>query len=595
MDSSDSSRDGAAAGGRSRLDGSISRKGGGDNTGRGGGRGGAAARPRGRGGRGGYGAENGESHTCFDRSSSPPHTHDGGFKHISLKGLPERVNPLIIRYNKFGSASQSIKVLVQNGSVSNAQASTAVRSQVFMVLEMRPRSSFYCVKGMSFMIKKLFRQLATLGKTHSFSESDLIFLMCQSTPSAECIEKFAYSFAQFLVGLDAETRTFWLFCWICVMTMTDVPYNQAQYEQFLSWYEAVIQDHDSVDVDESLATILEDLQTRVRTATNALPPNRGTREEIEKACKQLCIENPPLDEDGHDEPDNASVGAQSDASSVGSQEHQTVRMTRLDQGSGAIQEMVKLYNSRSSLTSAMTPEQFEKLLRALISGIKHRSKGPRSRRAFNRKISDWMLYNCNKHHERYVLKPADIAAQIIKATCCPEIGLKWFDHFAGEINNLDALRPALKSALFFITLGNHTHITHEGVFDAIMDECFKVDSKRSRFSREFETIFRSAKTSCDEAVDQALQGSWEVPEHITQQLAAMAERQRLQSRHASASGDSSANSRHPKARAGGNHSAITAGADEDPELQNLLRQQQELAAKIAAAKIAAAKKANQKK
>jgi len=557
-------------------------------------RGGAAARPRGRGGRGGHGgrgAEDGDSHVRFDRSISPLHTHDGGFKHISFNRLPERVKILIIRYNQFGFASQSINVLVQNGSISNAQASTAVRSQVFMVLEIRPRSSFYCVKGMSFMINKLFRQLATLGKTHSFTESDLISLMCQSTLSAKCIEKFVNSFAQILVGLDAETRTFWLFCWICVMTMTDVPYNQAQYEQFLSWYEAVIQDHDSVDVDESLATILEDLQTRVRTATNALPPTKGTREQIEHACQQLCIENPPPDEDGHDEPDNASVGGQSDASSVGSQGHLIFRMTQLEKGSYAIDEMVKLYISQSSLTSAMTPEQFEKLLRALISGIKHRSKGPRSRRAFNRKNSDWMLYNCNKHHKRYVLKPADIAAQIIKATSCPEIGLKWFDHFAAEINNSDALRPALTSALILITLGNHTHITHEGVFDAIMDECFKVDSKKSRLSRHFETIFRSAKTSCDEAVDQALQGSWDVPEHITQQLAAMAERQRLQSRHASASGGSSANSRHPKARAGGgNHSAITAVADEDPVVQDLLRQQQELAAKIAAAK-----KANQNK
>ena len=557
-------------------------------------RGGAAARPRGRGGHGGHGghgAEDGDSHMRLYRSISP-NTRDGGFKYISLEGLPKKVQMLIIRYNHFGFASESIKVLVQNSSISDAQESTAGRSQVDMVLEMRPRSSFYSAKPMSFMMNRLFRKLATLGKKHSFTESDLIYLMCQSTPSAESIEKFVNSFAQILVGLDAETRTFWLFCWICVMTMTDVPYNQAQYEQFLPWYEAVIQDRDSVEVDESLANILEDLQTRVRTATNALQPNKGTREQIENACLQLCIENPPPDEDGHDEPDDASVGGQSAASSVASL-HGTpkILMIRFIQGSGAIEEMVKLFKSRSSLTSAMTSEQFEKLLRALISGMKHRSKGLRSRRAFNRKIYDWMLYNCNKHHRHYVLKLTDIAAQIIKATCCPDFGLRWFDQFEPEINKSDDLRPALTSALILISLGNHTHITHEGVFDAIMDECFKVVSKKSKFSRQFETIFRSAKTSCDEAVDQALHGSWEVPEHITQQLAAMAERQRLQSRHASVSGGSSANSRHPKARAGGgNHSAISAVADEEPELQDLLRQQQELAAKIAAAK-----KANQKK
>lgn len=512
-----------------------------------------------------------------------------GFKHISLRGLPDHLETLIVKYNQFGFTFYKINELARNGSITDAQASTAGRSQVFMVLEIGDRGKrFLRSSHFSFIIRKLFQQLATLGKTHSFMLSDLIFLVCQSTPSAECIDRFVKTFAQILSGLEVDLRTFWLMTWLCVMTMTDVPYNPKLYKQFLAWYEAVIQDHESVKVDESLATILEDLQTRVRTATNALPTNKGTRDQIERACQQLCIEPPPLNEDGEEEPDDASVGGQSAASSVASL-HGTPKnlMHRFDEGFATIEAMMALFCENSSLTSAMKPDQFEKLIRALIRGMTHRSKGKRSRRSFNKSLSDWILYNCNSHSKDYQLNPANIAAQIIKATCCPDFGLRWFDQFSPEVNNVDILRPALTSALILITLGNHTHIKSGGVFDAIMDECCGLKQKQSKFSRQFDTIFSSAKTSCDEAVAQALQGTWEVPEHITQQLAARAARHRPQPRHASVSGGGSAISRQPKARAsGGGGGSAAVVAEEDPEIQELLRQQRELAARIAAAKSA---------
>jgi hypothetical protein len=548
---------------------------------------------------GGFASEASEAKSNVDLSRSvSPRPRDAGrdatvesgegFKHISLRGLPDPLKTLIVKYNQFGFTYDMIMKLVVNGSITYAQASTAGRSQIGMVLEIGDRGKrFLKNANFSFIIRKLFQQLATLGKTHSFMLSDLIFLVCQSTPSAECIDRFV-AFAQILSGLEVDLRTFWLMTWLCVMTMTNVPYNPELYKQFLDWYEAVIQGHESLNVDENLATILEDLQTRVRTATNALPPNKGNREQIERACQQLCIELPPLDEDGEEEPDDASVGGQSAASSVASLRGTPKNlMHRFEEGFAAIEAMMALFCENSSLTSAMKPDQFEKLIRALIRGMTHRSKGKRSRRSFNKRLSDWILFNCNSHSDGYQLNPANIAAQIIKATCCHEFGLLWFNQFSPEVNNVDALRPALTSALILITLGNHTHIKSDGVFDAIMDECCSLSSKQSKFSRQFETIFRSAKTSCEEAVDQALQGSWEVPEHITQQLAARAARHRPQPRQARVIGGGSAISHQPKARAsGGGGGSAAVVAEEDPEIQELLRQQRELAAKIAAAKSA---------
>lgn len=557
-------------------------------------RGGAAAGGgRGRGGRGGGRTSEADPNVDLTRSVSPKPRDatvesDQGFKHISLRGLSDGLKDLIVKYNQFGFTFDMIKGLAENGSITYAQASTAGRSQVAMVLETGDREKrFVKTTKLSFIIRRLFKQLATLGKTHSFTDSDLIFLVCQSTPSAECINAFVNEFTKILCGMEPELRTFWLLTWICVMTMTNVPYNPDLYKQFFAWYEAVIQSHESIDVNESLANILEDLQTRVRTATNALPPKTGTREQIERACQQLCIEHPPLDDDGDEEPDDASVGGQSAASSVASL-HGTPKnlMHRFEEGFAAIQAMMAYFLAKSSLTSAMKPDQFEKLIRALIRGMTHRSKGKRSRRSFNKRLSDWILYNCNSHSEDYQLNPANIAAQIIKATSCPEFGLRWFDQFSPEVNNVDNLRPALTSALILITLGNHTHIKSEGVFDQILDECFSVSSKKSKFSRQFETIFRSAKTSCDEAVDQAILGSWEVPEHITQQLAARAARQHLQPRQARVSGGGSAISHQPKARASGGGGSAAVVAEEDPELKKLLQQQLELSAKIAAAKSA---------
>ena len=377
------------------------------------------------------------------------------------------------------------------------------------------------------------------------------------------------------------------------MTMSEVPYSPEFYNHFFRWFEAMINGEESPeDVPEDDARILEDMQARVQAAFEALPENPGsTRQQIEEACTELCLDPPPLDEDGDDDPDNASDGGLSTASSVcsvgGTRRNP---MVRFHEGIQTISQLLQSYKQSHPLFREMTAQQLERLIRGLLRRMTRRSKGNRSLRSFNRILCEKLLEIVNRHGSDYKLNLSEIVLKVIQATGILDIGLRLWELVSRERNNSEIVNSALFAALIMMRLGNHTMLRNQAVVDQIFDSAFSCcDSEAPQFvefPEHFAVILQSAIESASQEVGEALDGRWQVPPYLSAAISKRSSRKPAP-KHASAHGGGAAHPKHDSARGGSaahpkKHAPKDSAVNED--LEALLREQKELRSKIAAAK-----------
>ena len=514
-----------------------------------------------------------------------------------------------MRFKCLGFCISDIKDFTSIDRLTPAQAATSGRAQVNFTLEQFKRDEmFHGTDVFHNIAGKLIKQLAVLGKNHSFSESELLFFVCQATANQACIDMFKEKFMPVMSGMsDRLNCTFWTICWICVMTMSEAPYSPPFYNHFFRWFEAMINgDESPEDVPETVAKIVEDMQARVQAAFDALPEDpRSTREQIEEACAELCIDPPPLDEDGDQDDDDASVGGQSAASSVcsvgGTRRNP---MDRFDEGIKTISQLLQSYKQSHPLFREMTAQQLERLIRGLLRRITRRRNGNRSLRLFNRILCEKLLEIVNRHGSDYKLNLSEIVLKVIQATGILEIGLRLWEYVSHERNNSEIVNSALFAALIMMRLGNHTMLRNQVVVDTIFESAFRCCNSEApqtvEFPAHFAIILQSAIDSARKEVGDALDGSWQVPEYLTAAISKRSSRKPAP-KHASVHGGGAAAPKHESAHGGGaaapKHESAHGGRATAPpkkpapkdnavdeDLAALLRQQEELIAKIAAAK-----------
>jgi hypothetical protein len=540
----------------------------------------------------------------------------GGHGDSSLRSTPTSFEPiplrdfqqgslrdLIMRFNCLGYCILYIKGLMSIDHMTPAQGATCKRAQVIFTLEQFKRDEkFHGTDVFHFIAGKLIKQLAVLGDKHIFSELELLFFVCQATANQTCIEKFKESFMhQMSKTCSSIDQIFWLLCWICVMTMSDAPYNPELYNHFFRWFEAMINgDESPEDVPDYVARIVEDMQARVQAAFDALPEDpRSTPQQINEACAKLCIDPPSLDEDGDQDGDNASVGGQSAASSVfsvGGTRHNP--MDRFDEGIETISQLLQSHKQSHHLFREMTAQQLERLIRGLLRRMTRRRKGNRSLRSFNRILCEKLLEIVNRHGSDYKLNLSEIVLKVIQATGILDIGLRLWELVSHERNNSKIVYSALFAALIMMRLGNHTMLRNQAVVDLIFDSAFSCcDSdipQSADFPEHFAVILQSAIDSASKEVGDALSGTWQVPRYLSDAISKRSSSRKPAPKHASAQGGGAAAPKHESAQGGGaaappkKPSPKDNAVDED--LAALLRQQEELTARIAASKNASGRK-----
>jgi hypothetical protein len=481
-----------------------------------------------------------------------------------------------------------------------AQGATCGRAQVNFTLEQFKRDEkFHGTYVFHFIAGKLIKQLAVLGDKHIFSESELLFFVCQATANQACIEKFKDSFMPKMSEMCSSIdQIFWLLCWICVMTMSDAPYTPAFYNHFFRWFEAMINgDSSPEDVPDYVARIVEDMQDRVQAAFDSLPEDpKSTRQQIEEACAELCIDPPPLDEDGDQDDDDASLGGHSTASSVyslGGTCHNP--MDRFEEGIETIGELLQSRQSHHLLFREMTDQQLERLIRGLLRRMTRRSKRNRSLRSFNRILCDKLLEIVNRYGSSYKLNLSEIVLKVIQATGILDIGLRLWELVSRERNNSETVNSALFAALIMMRLGNHKMLRNQDVVDLIFDSAFRCcdsDAPQSvEFPEHFAVILQSVIDSSGQEVGYALDGTWQVPEYLKAAISKRSSSKKPAPKHASAQGGGAAASKHESAHGGRDTAPPKKPAPKKPapkddavgeDLAALLRQQGELEARIAA-------------
>lgn len=502
-----------------------------------------------------------------------------------------------MRFNCLGYCISDIKDLMSIDHLTPAQAATSGRAQVNFTLEQFKRNEkFHGTDVFHFIAGKLIKQLAVLGDKHIFSELELLFFVCQATANQACIEKFKESFMHQMSEMCSSIdQIFWLLCWICVMTMSDAPYNPELYNHFFRWFEAMINGEESPeDVPDYVARIVEDMQARVQAAFDSLPEDpKSTRQQIEEACAELCIDPPHLDEDGDPDDDDASDGGRSAASSVysvGGTCHNP--MDRFDEGIETISQLLQSYKQSHPLFREMTAQQLERLIRGLLRRMTRRRKGNRSLRSFNRILCEKLLEIVNRHGSDYKLNLSEIVLKVIQATGILDIGLRLWELVSHERNNPEIVNSALFAALIMMRLGNHTMLRNQAVVDLIFDSAFSCcDSDIPQsvdFPEHFAVILQSAIDSAREEVGNALDGTWQVPKYLSDAISKRSSSRKPAPKHASVHGGGAAAPKHESAHGGRATAPPKKPAPKDnavdEDLAALLRQHEELTAKIAAAK-----------
>ena len=472
------------------------------------------------------------------------------------------VDQLHVLHERFNRCEQMLSVidsLFREKKFTCAQAATAIRAQVNLCLNTKPTSDYSGPK-FAFLAAKILKGLISLGKRHAFTETDLVLFVLQCTNSKSLYECFTRDALQPLLG--NETKIFWLLVWVCVMTMTDIPTMDQQFQdEFYNWFQQSVAGNHTQKLSYELASIVESIQTKVTDAYSRIGDQpQSDKAAIVKACKGLCIDV-PLDEDG-EEDDTQSLGGQSAASSV-SGDRTRDPLKRFHDGFAKVKSFFGFFVDATSLVfNQMKPQQCVRIARGLIRRMTRRTKGKQSLRNFNRSLSEKLLAIVNKFNSKYKLDINEITVRIIQATGHSGVGSKWFELVSSVTVSPAITDRVLVSALLLINLGNHTALDDMETVGKLFQACLRDD--KVDLEKKFSHIVESALEKAWKDSRNALAGKWTHDDECDSQPAAVPAR--------------------ACARGGDNSSEST-------ELARLLKAHVELEAKIAKAREAEARKA----
>ena len=464
-------RGGAAAGGRSRLDSSISpRKGGGDAQ-----------------------AEHPEE-------ISPISTDGMSDAHQTAAGL---VNGFIHVFNTVNS-------MMQPGSLTAVQAATILRAQIARTLEREDKAKKYKdPKVFAPLAMKILSQLQTLGKLHQFTREDLQYFVLMCAPNPEVFETFRDSFLTTLAALDQNQRTFFLLFLIGMLTMTNIPKSQENLVAFYDWFNATITGKDTPRISPELATIFGAMQTKVNAAYEAIG-DEPNDDPIERRQARQKLGLPPS-EDDDDDGASANSGfsaasASSTTSAGGTRRDPLWRFRASIMCLKAVFEQLCLQSGKHAFFQSMTPKQLDELVRGLMKKMTCRSSGPRSHNAFGRKIREILLSLINKHGSKFNLCISRTTTSIIVATGSVQAGLDWHSH-ASTVDLSKMQNNCICSALIMFDLGINGSLQNTANVTPILDAAFgsgQITLPESKFSK----LARSAAEKASEGLTSALAGQW---------------------------------------------------------------------------------------
>jgi hypothetical protein len=479
---------------------------------------GGGGRGGGRGGRGGGGDPGGRGNHRGDRDAS-----SGGFPKIRTRRVPRGLRPLISNLNDCMSCLDIIFDLSDHHEISFVQADAAARCQLHAALEQIDRNTrFFGNDRQSFLLQKIFKLLCALGKTHLLTKTSLLHFMSMSTPSAACMVPFIDHFLEVLMALEPKPRLYWMVVWMCVMTMTEIPYLPDWHEGFFAWFDAEMTGVPcAVQLDDGLKEVLKDIRRRTDaffTAVLSVTPNPKDKaalaltveQRIAAACQQLNIEDPLPDEDNEADPDDHKSQA-SAASSIGGGNRPNPRC-RYFEGCRAIAQLMAEQSVGHEFFTELSNPDLIRLVAGLMRRMTRRSTGPMSLRSFNDQLCCKLLRIVNAKGKNYKLKLTEIALRICQATRNIPIALRWFVLASAiEDSEVQKVNRALQAAIVLMKLGNFHWI--EGVPHeytetaiAILDELFGVQE----MSKPSDVVLSTFHDAWD-AVTKAREGKWKEP------------------------------------------------------------------------------------
>ena len=473
MDGSNSHslRDGAATGGRSRLDSSIPRKGGG------------AAQ-----------AEHPEE-------ISPISTDGMSDAHQTAAGLA----------NGFIHVFNTVESMMQSESLTPVQAATILRAQIVSFLERGCRAKKYKNPAVfAPLAMKILSQLQTLGKLlHQFTHEDLQYFVLMCAPNPEVFEKFQSEFLTTFAGLDSNHRTFFLLFWIAVMTMTNIPQNQGDLCAFYDWFNATITGQDTPRISSELAAIFGAMQTKVNTAYEAIDNKPNDDPTARRQARQKLGLPPSEDDDDDGASANSGFSAASASSTTsagGTRRDPLWRFRAAIMCIKAVFEQLCLQSGKHAFFQSMTPEQLDELVRGLMKKMTCRSSGPRSHNAFGRKIREILLNLINKHKANFKFCITRTTTSIIVATGSVQAGLDWHRH-ASSVDLLQMQNNCICSALIMFDLGINGSLQNTANVKPIMDAA--IGSGKIRLPEgKFAKLAQSAAERASKDLTSALAGQW---------------------------------------------------------------------------------------
>ena len=469
---SPSLRDGAAAGGGHRLDGSISPR-----------KGGGAAQ-----------AENPEE-------IPPISTDEMSDAHQTAAGLA----------NGFIHVFNTVNSMMQSGSLTAVQAATILRAQIARILERGdPAKKYKDSKVFAPLAMKILSQLQTLGKLHQFTHEELQYFVLMCAPNPEVFETFRDSFLTPLATLDSNHRTFFLLFWIAVMTMTNIPQNQGDLCAFYDWFNATITGQDTPRISSELAAIFGAMQTKVNTAYEAIgdEPNDDPTAR-RQARQQLGL--PPSEDDQDDDAASANSGfsaasASSTTSAGGTRRDPLWRFRAAIMCLKAVFEQLCLQSGKHAFFESISPKQLDELVRGVMKKMTCRSSGPRSHNAFGRKIREILLNLINKHRANFDLCITRTTTSIIVATGSVQAGLDWHIH-ASSVDLSQMQNNCICSALIMFDLGINGSLQNTANVKPILDAAFgsgQIKLPEGKFAK----LAQSAAERASKDLTFALAGQW---------------------------------------------------------------------------------------
>jgi hypothetical protein len=359
--------------------------------------------------------------------------------------------------------------------MSHAQAEAAARAVIRSLLEDQDRHlRFYGTQEYSFIITRLFPQLAAVGTKARLTRSTILSLVAQSTPSPQCLETFVENFLPVLCQLPDKEQWYWLCVWICVMTMMNVPFDSNWHETFFRWFDANMSKAAELPAIpkelETLSKVLSDIQHRIDAVFAALPPQPALPEEIKRLCRHLRFEPPPSeapagdDEADKGERETGSVAASEKSSVGGFGQRDSSR--RFVTGCTAVIELMRSrFQGGSRFFQQLTDTNLMRLIRALLRRMTRRTKGKMSNGVFNNQLCNKLLGIINRHGRLYRINMHEVAFRVFQASGNTSLARQWFDltdqalsSVVGESQHFDVINRSLSAALVLMKMGDNSII-----------------------------------------------------------------------------------------------------------------------------------------